>query len=198
MTLDAAALAHLDSRRSVPALQLAEPGPDHAALLRILQSAVRVPDHGKREPWRFLRIAGDARIALGEALARRTMEREPNASDAVLAKDRQRFTRAPVVVVVIAKLGQDEKIPESERFSSASCVCFAMLQAAQACGFGAQWLTGWPAYDEPVLRMLGVAAHERIAGFIHLGTPMQQVPERERPDPAALLADWNIADWKRA
>ena len=188
-----ATITCLNERRSVPRSQLAEPGPDHAALLRILQSAVRVPDHGKREPWRFLRIAGDARIALGEALARRTMEREPNASDAVLAKDRQRFTRAPVVVVVIAKLGQDEKIPESERFSSASCVCFAMLQAAQACGFGAQWLTGWPAYDEPVLRLLGLAAHERIAGFIHLGTPVQHVPERERPDPTALLADWHPA-----
>ena len=193
MTFDAAALAHLDSRRSVPALQLAEPGPDQHALLRILQSAVRVPDHGKREPWRFLRIAGDARIALGEALAMRTMEREPNASDAALAKDRQRFTRAPVIVVVIARLGPDEKIPESERFSSASCVCFALLQAAQACGFGAQWLTGWPAYDEPVLRLLGVAEHERIAGFIHIGTPSQHVPERERPDPAALLDDWHPA-----
>lgn len=190
MTSDPAALAHLDARRSVPALQLSGPGPDHLTLLRILQSALRVPDHGKRQPWRFLRIAGDARFALGDALARRTLEREPNASDAVLDKDRQRFTRAPVIVAVVAKLGPDEKIPESERFSSASCVCFALLQAAQACGFGAQWLTGWPAYDEPVLRMLGLAEHERIAGFIHIGTPVQRVPERERPDAAALLTDW--------
>ena len=190
MSLDPTALAYLDARRSVPALQLDEPGPDHPTLLRILQSAVRVPDHGKRAPWRFLRIAGDARVALGEALARRTLEREPNASEAALAKDRQRFTRAPLIVVVVAKLGPDDKIPESERFSSASCVCFALLQAAQACGFGAQWLTGWPAYDAPVLRMLGVAADERIAGFIHLGTPAQPVPERDRPDAATLLDDW--------
>ena len=193
MTSDSVALASLDARRSVPALQLGEPGPDHPTLLRMLQSAVRVPDHGKREPWRFLRIAGDARIALGEALVKRTMEREPNASEAVLEKDRQRFTRAPVIVAVIAKVEPDEKIPESERFSSASCVCFALLQAAQACGFGAQWLTGWPAYDAPVLRMLGVADHERIAGFIHIGTPAQHVPERERPDAASLLDDWNPA-----
>jgi len=193
MTPDPAALAHLDSRRSVPALQLGEPGPDHPTLLRMLQSAVRVPDHGKREPWRFLRIAGDARIALGEALVARTMEREPNASDAVLEKDRQRFTRAPLIVAVIAKLEPDAKIPESERLSSASCVCFALLQAAQACGFGAQWLTGWPAYDAPVLRMLGIAEHERIAGFIHVGTPAQHAPERERPHAAALLTDWHGA-----
>ena len=193
-----AALAHLDARRSVPALQLSEPGPDHPTLLRMLQSAVRVPDHGKREPWRFLRIAGDARFALGDALAARTREREPNASDAVLDKDRQRFTRAPVIVAVVAKLGPDEKIPESERFSSASCACFALLQAAQACGFGAQWLTGWPAYDGPVLRMLGLAEHERIAGFIHIGTPAQHVPERERPDAAALLSEWDSACLNRA
>jgi nitroreductase len=193
MTFESAALAHLDARRSVPAMQLAEPGPDESTLLRMLQSAVRVPDHGKRQPWRFLRIAGADRFALGDRLAARTLERDPEASGAHVEKDRQRFTRAPVVVAVIARLGHDEKIPESERFSSASCVCFALLQAAQACGFGAVWLTGWPAYDDVVRQWLGVGAEERIVGFIHVGTPLQHVPERERPDAATLLSDWSSA-----
>ena len=113
-------LAHLDARRSVPSKQLTEPGPDHATLLRMLRSAVRVPDHGKRLPWRFLRISGEARHALGEALVRRTRERDPDASAAVIDKERHRFSHAPVIVAVIARLGPDEKIPESERFSSAS------------------------------------------------------------------------------
>jgi len=95
-----------------------------------------------------------------------------------------------LVIAVVAKLGADGKIPESERFSSASCVCFALLQAAQACGFGAQWLTGWPAYDQTILRLLGLGPDERIAGFIHIGTPKLEAPERERPDPLALLTDW--------
>ena len=77
-----ATITCLNERRSVPRSQLAEPGPDRATLLRILEAAVRVPDHGKREPWRFLRIAGEARNALGEALAARTLERDPGASDA--------------------------------------------------------------------------------------------------------------------
>lgn len=183
-------LSWLDHRRSVPARLLGEPAPDHPTLLRMLQSAVRVPDHGRRTPWRFLRIAGDARHALGEALVARARERDPEASEAVLEKDRLRFAHAPVVVAVIARLGPDEKIPESERFSSACCVCFALLQAAQAMGFGAQWLTGWPAYDPAILRLLGLAEHERIVGFIHIGTSKQDAPERERPDPAALLSDW--------
>jgi nitroreductase len=184
-------LTALQKRRSVPAKQLGEPGPDRATLLRMLEAAVRVPDHGKRVPFRFLRITGDARQALGERLVARALERDPGAGDAALEKDRMRFAHAPTVLAVIARLGPDEKIPESERFSTASCVCFALLQAAQACGYGAQWLTGWPAYDPVVQRLLGLGADERIAGFIHIGTPRLDAPERERPDPAALLSDWN-------
>jgi nitroreductase len=186
-------LAGLDSRRSVPSRQLSEPGPDDAVLLRMLQSAVRVPDHGKRVPFRFLRIHGDARHALGEALVKRALERDPAAGDAAIDKDRHRFAHAPVIVAVIAKLGADAKIPESERFSCASCVCFALLQAAQAFGFGAQWLTGWPAYDAKILELLGLGEHERVIGFIHIGTPKLETPERERPDPAALLSDWSAS-----
>jgi nitroreductase len=186
-------LTGLNARRSVPARQLAAPGPDDATLERMLGAAVRVPDHGKRTPWRFLRIAGDARQALGKALVIRALQRDPAAGAAMIDKDRHRFAHAPLIVAVIAKLGPDEKIPESERFSSASCVCFALLQAAQACGFGAQWLTGWPAYDETILRLLGLGPDERIAGFIHIGTPKMEAPERERPDPRALLTDWTPA-----
>jgi nitroreductase len=184
-------LTALQKRRSVPAKQLGEPGPDQATLLRLLETAVRVPDHGKRVPFRFLRITGDARHVLGERLVARALERDPDAGEAALEKDRMRFAHAPLVLVVIARLGPDEKIPESERFSSASCVCFALLQAAQAAGFGAQWLTGWPAYDPTTLRLLGLGDDERVAGFIHIGTPKLDAPERDRPDPAALLSDWN-------
>lgn len=185
-----AALEALDRRRSVPSKQLTEPGPDDATLLRLLQSAVRVPDHGKRVPWRFLAIRGDARHALGERLAARGFQRDPSAGEAALEKDRLRFSHAPLVIAVIANLGPDEKIPEQERLLSAGCVCFALLQAAQAFGYGAQWLTGWPAYDAEVVRWLGLAGHERIVGFVHIGTPKLEVPERERPDPRGLLSVW--------
>jgi nitroreductase len=185
-------LTFLNGRRSVPARQLESPGPDAATLDRILAAAVREPHHGKRVPGRFVRIAGEARDALGEALVARTLERDPDAAQAVLDKDRSRF-QAPLAIAVVARLGPDQKIPESERFASACCVCFALLLAAQAEGFGAQWLTGWPAYDDAILRLLGLGEDERIAGFIHIGTPKLEAPERERPDPRALLTDWRPA-----
>lgn len=186
-----AALNALDARRSVPALQLCEPGPDRLQLMRMLSSAVRVPDHGKRVPWRFIRIEGEARAALGERLAARSRERDPQASDAAVEKDRQRFQHAPVIVTVVADQGEDPKIPASERLLSAGCVCFALLQAAQALGFGATWLTGWAAYDPQIRRVLGVGDDEVVAGFIHIGSMRQSVPERDRPDPSLLLTDWN-------
>lgn len=176
-------------RRSVPAKQLDTPGPDAATLQRILTCAVRVPDHGKRVPFRFIRIQGDARTALGKQLAAFTLADKPDAADSAVEKNRNRFTHAPLVIAVVAAQGPDEKIPASERFSTASCVCLLLLQAAQAEGFGAQWLTGWPAYDARVRGLLGLAEDEAIAGFIHIGTPRLDAPERERPDPHALLTD---------
>ncbi|MEF3083959.1 nitroreductase [Luteimonas sp. SMYT11W] len=186
------ALAALDARRSVPAKQLDAPGPDDATLLRMLRSASRVPDHGKRVPFRFLRIAGADRDALGERLAARSLERDPDIGDGALDKDRRRFSHAPLVIVVVAVLDpEDTKIPEVERLLTAGSVCFALLQAAQALGFGGSWLSGWPAYDPDVRALLGLGANERVAGFIHIGTPRIEAPERERPDPATLLTDWH-------
>lgn len=186
-------LEALESRRSVPSRLLDAPGPDQDTLLRMLRSAVRVPDHGKRVPFRFLRIQGDARHALGGLLAARSRARTPDAPEAVFEKDAGRFSHAPVIVAVVARLGPDEKIPAQERLLTAGCVCFALLQAAQAFGFGAQWLTGWAAYDPEVMAHLGLDAHECIAGFIHIGTAQGEAPERERPDPATLLTDWTPA-----
>ncbi|MBS0230516.1 MAG: nitroreductase [Proteobacteria bacterium] len=186
LTLDA-----LASRHSTPTRQLDAPGPDDVQLLRMLDTAVRVPDHGKRVPFRFLRITGVARTTLADAAEGRLREREPDAGEAVIDKLRSRFTTPPLTLAVIANTGPDEKIPATERFSSAACVCFQLLQAAHAVGFGAQWLTGWIAYDRPFLEgVLGLDAEEQLVGTIAIGTPRIEVPDRPRPDPAELLADW--------
>ena len=169
----------LDERRSVSFVQLHEPGPDDRTLLRILRSAVRVPDHGRRVPFRFVTLRGPARQAFGEALAARHLEVDPQAGDGAIAKDRDRYLHAPVVVTVVARLGPDPKIPEQERLLSAGCVCFAMLQAAQALGFRGCWLTGWAAYDRGVAELLGLAEDEHVVGFIHLGTA-DTAPEAPR------------------
>ncbi len=108
----------------------------------------------------------------------------------IIAKDRERFTFAPLIVAVIAHVTADHKVPEQEQILSAGCVAYNLLLGAQALGFGAQWLTGWAAYDREVATLLGLVDHERVVSFVHIGTAREAVPERVRPDTAALVSEW--------
>jgi nitroreductase len=187
----AAALDFLNTRTSVGSRQLGEPGPDAAQLEALLAAAVRVPDHGKLAPWRLLLIRGDARAALGAALAAIHVAHDPEAPSAVIDKDRERYNFAPVIVAVIARIDdQHPKIPAQEQLLSAGCVAYNLLLGAQALGFGAQWLTGWAAYDHDAGALLGLAQGERIVGFVHIGSAREPAPERTRPQPANLVSEW--------
>jgi nitroreductase len=182
----------IEQRRSVPSRQLGEPAPDAAQLDRLLHAAIRAPDHGKLVPWRLLAIRGDARARLGQTLAAIHARKEPDIAPSVLEKDRDRFNFAPLIIAVIARIEQDHpKIPAQEQLLSAGCVAYNLLLGAQALGFGAQWLTGWSAYDEEVARLLGLAANERVIGFVHIGTAKEPAPERTRPALADVYAEWN-------
>ncbi len=185
------ALTFLRQRRSVPSRQLGPPGPDETQLQAILAEALRVPDHGKLAPWRFLLVRGAARQALGELLAARLLERDPQAAPAAVEKERTRFDHAPVIVTVVACRVPGHKVPEQEQLLSGGAVCFALLQAAQALGFGGQWLTGWAAYDPVVAARLGLGPNEGVLGFIHLGSPREAAPERQRPALADKLSEWH-------
>lgn len=178
----------LTQRRSVPSRLLAAPGPDRAQLEALLTAAMRVPDHGKLAPWRFVLIEGEARHVLGERLAARARAIDPNAPAAALEKDRERFCFAPTIVAVVATPVAGHKVPVVEQLLSGGAVCFALLLAAQGMGFGAQWLTGWAAYDREILAGLGLTPEEQLLGFIHIGTPQGEAPERLRPALADKLS----------
>ena len=182
-------LDFLNTRRSVPSRLLGPPGPTAEQQRAILEAAMRVPDHGKLTPWRVLRIQGEQRMRLGNFLVQRQREIDPAAPAAVLDKDRQRFNFAPLILAVIAQ-PTPAKVPEIEQLLSGGSVCLILMQAAQALGFGAQWLTGWAAYDAVVANHLGLSGDERILGFIHIGSAGEAVPERLRPDIADRVSDW--------
>ncbi|WP_026381858.1 nitroreductase family protein [Afifella pfennigii] len=179
-------LSHLQTRRSAPAAQLDEPGPDAPALFAMLAIAARVPDHGKLAPWRFIVYGKQER----EELARRLAEIARGDADPVEAERKAgktaAFAAAPLVVGVVSTAAEHAKIPRWEQELSAGAVCLNFLHAAAAHGFGAQWLTGWFAYESEARVALGLKEEERIAGFIHIGTPRLPTPERERPDISAL------------
>lgn len=184
-------LEFLNQRRSVPSRQLGEPGPDSVQMEQLLQAAIRVPDHGKLVPWRVLAIRGEARFRLGTAFAQLHARKQPDLAPAKQNKDRDRFTFAPLILTVIARIEESHpKIPVQEQLLSAGCVAYNLLLGAQALGFGAQWLTGWAAYDRDAAALLGLAANERVIAFVHVGTPANVAPERNRPNVADIVSEW--------
>jgi nitroreductase len=180
-------------RRSASAKAMVEPGPNAEDLQLILQAGVRVPDHGKLAPWRFLVFDGEGRAEFGAVLERVLAEREPDAGDVRRQIERMRFMRAPLVIAVISSPKADKPIPEWEQRLSAGAVCQNMVIAAVALGYGAQWVTEWCAYDEAVAEALGLSGDERVAGFLYLGTRGEPLRERERPDLTSLVRQWRAA-----
>ena len=180
-----AALDFLLTRRSRPAKTLTGPVPDRETLRTILTAAARTPDHGKLEPWRFvvLERAALQRLA-GLAETRGTaLGLEPDR----IAKGRDLFAQGELCVAVIEAPKPSDKIPPLEQTYSAGAACLAALNAAQAAGWGANWLTGWPSHDrEFMAEGLGLEPHERIAGLIFLGTETAAPPDRPRPDLDAI------------
>lgn len=175
------ALDFLLTRRSRPAKTLTTPVPTREALAPILQAALRAPDHGKLEPWRLMVLEKPALNRLADLVQDRgaALAIDPDK----ITKNHDQFAHADLAVAVIEAPVIAEKIPAIEQTYSAGAVCLQLLNAALASGWGANWLSGWASHDRLfVEKGLGLAPHERVAGFIHIGTERATPPERPRPD----------------
>ncbi|GIZ13518.1 nitroreductase [Pseudomonas sp. NCCP-436] len=183
------ALDALLNRVSVPRVQ--DPAPDTLQREQLFRAALRAPDHGQLRPWRFLTVEGEARVRMGELFAEAVRAGNPQASEEALNKARGMPLRAPLLVVVIARLQAHPKVPHEEQVIAAGCAAHGMLLAAHAMGIGAVWRTGDMAYDGHVARGLGLTENERIVAYLYLGTPER--PARRAPDVAVedFVSAWN-------
>ncbi len=177
-------LEFLRSRRSRPAKILTVPVPLRAEIEQILEMAARTPDHKKLEPWRFIVLEKAAMPRLAELAVKTTTALGKPAKK--VEKFRQQFANADLAVVVVYAPVAHPDVPDAEQVLSAGAVCLALLNAALASGWGANWLTGPMAFDPAFLQQgLGLTPREYVAGFIHIGTAKSIPPDRPRPDMAA-------------
>ncbi|HYI48723.1 MAG TPA: nitroreductase [Allosphingosinicella sp.] len=183
------ALSLLNTRRSGRPRDLVAPGPSAAGLRDIFAIAMRTPDHGKLHPWRFVHVPQDKRDALAALLDRAYRADDP-APGRLAIEANERFARqAPELIVALSSPAPDHKIPVWEQELSCGAACMNLVLAAHAHGFAAGWVTGWAAYSPQVLAAFG-APHERIAGFIFVGTPGAALEERLRPEPGEVVSEW--------
>ncbi len=183
-----AALEFFQSRRSRPAKTLIAPAPTRDELLPLLTAAARSPDHGKLEPWRFVVLEKGAMSRLANLTEACGQKLGKNPED--IAKARSQFEMGHLAVAVIEVQKPSEKIPAIEQTYSAGAVCLALLNAALAAGWGANWLSGWQTHDRDFCtEAFGLADNERVAGLIHIATEGSAPPERPRPD-VKTLTEW--------
>lgn len=192
-------LDYLLKRRSVLAKAdaLKSPGPNTQELEDILTAASRVPDHGKICPFYFMVFEGDARQKAGEIIAQSYAKNNPDCREGKVEVEADRFMRAPMVIGVIHR-ARESKNPLWEQMLSAGAACQNLILAANALGFGAQWLTEWYAYDEDVRQGLGLDGRDVVAGFIYLGSVDETPEDRDRPDLNEIVNHWEHgADLKK-
>jgi len=178
-------LDFLALRRSTSAVALAEPAPDAGEVEGLLRLAARVPDHGKLAPWRFVLLRGDDKTAFAARLEALATGRGDLKAVAKLAK-----LKIPPMGIAVISSPRAGEIPQWEQVLSAGAVCVNLLYAAQALGYGANWITDWYAYDAEAQAILGLQAGEQVAGFIFIGTPKEPPQERERPPVSPLVSAW--------
>src|SRR5215510_4865024 len=162
------------------AAKLGTPPPSKKAVEAMLEAAARAPDHGRLQPWRLILIEGDARRSLGEIFAESLVRRNPAAGDQVLAREREKALRAPLIIVVATRYDRSARIPVVEQIIAAGCAAHGLMLAAFAQGLGAFWRTGEAAYDEAVKAALGISSDDLIIGFIYVGTDMGSASSRPR------------------
>lgn len=193
-THNQAVIDFLASRRSNLAKSMSEPGPDAQTLEAILTIGTRVPDHRKLAPFRLQVFQGDARATFGKALEAAYRADYPDHPDERAQFEADRFLRAPIIIGVISAPKDCVRgTPVWEQQLASAAVCMNLCLAAQAHGFGAQWLTEWYAYDSRIQAEMGLGAGEQVAGFIYIGTPTQAAMPRSRPDPEAVITYVNSA-----
>ena len=173
----------------VSPLRLVDPAPANADLDQILAAGVRAPDHGRLRPWRFLLIRGDARHRFGDVLAESLKRRKEDLSESALQTEHDKALRAPLIIVVVAAVRGNAKVPVIEQIVSAGAAAQNMLLAAHALGFGGFWRTGDAAYDDPVKQSFGLGADDQIVGFLYIGHI--ETPGRPKtPDPVGVVEEW--------
>lgn len=181
-SMNPALISYLQTRRSVSANLLTEPGPDEDTLRAILKIASRVPDHGKLAPWRFIVISGEARGRLSAQFGEIALRKDPDMPMDRREQEHSRLSRAPVAIAVVSRASVHPKIPAWEQILSAGAVCTCLYMAANAHGFAANWLTEWMSYDREALALLNIEDGEQLAGFVHIGTSDIVPADRPRPD----------------
>ncbi|UYH51946.1 nitroreductase [Candidatus Kirkpatrickella diaphorinae] len=170
--------------------RLDAPAPKGSVLMQILSTSLRAPDHGRMRPWRFITVAGKHRAAFAELLVAAMRRTDPEVKSAKLEKKRARYAEVPMTIILGMDLHPNAKIPVDEQVMAVAAGAMNVLNALHAEGFGGMWVSGAFQNDEIFREKLGLTRHQKIAGFLQVGTVEGRASETKRPDIDLYHARW--------
>lgn len=184
------AISAITSRTSVRRFR-PDPVP-RDTIQRLLDCAVRAPNHKLTEPWRFVVLTGAARDRFADIRAGHRLKRfdDPASSEAQAAADkvRRESRDTPVYIVVLTAVSQDNITCEDD-YAAAMMAIANLMTAGQSLGLGTYLRTGGVMQDPALLELAGVPEGFRVVGILSLGYPAEdEVPRRRKP--AAELTRW--------
>lgn len=183
------AITALHTRNS--AAKLTEPAPTAEDREQIFQAALSAPDHARLRPWRFLTVEGEARKVLGEKMAAASLKDKPELEDTIYNKLLSAPLRAPLILIAVAKIQIHPKVPEIEQLLSAGSAVSQMLVAAHALGYAGIWRTGSVSFSRTFMDSMGLAANEKIVGFIYLGSINGTAKPLAKLSSSEFFSEWD-------
>lgn len=183
----AAALALLLGRHSTGPKHLGEPGPSRAEIVRLAQAALRAPDHAKKIPFRFAILRGDAKGRLADLFE--AYGRRRGKPDDEVEAERDRATRPPVVIAVIARIVPDADVPAHEQWMAVGGAVANAMNALHLMGYAGKVLSGARVRD-PDIAAAFCEPGETLVGWIAAGTPAAPPKPRDPDRPEDIVRAW--------
>lgn len=161
-------LSLLPYRRS--SKKFGEIAPNAEQLKIMFQSALRVPDHGRLKPYRFVVIEKQAMGSLEELL-------KASANEFEMGKEAQQKAenlcqRSPMMIGVVAKIAENiPKVPAWEQMISAGCATYALQLAANAQGFETCWISNRWIKGSALRHAFQCEDDDQIIALLMIGSP---------------------------
>ncbi|WP_284643460.1 nitroreductase family protein [Paenibacillus silviterrae] len=141
-------------------------------IVELLNVAVWAPNHGNRQPWRFLLYKGEGRSILADAMLRTYSDEEKKKHG---EPKWNYFMNVPAHLVVIMK-----EDPRRKQWEEDYCAVSALIQNFQLAAWeqqlGVVWKTNHYNYDPQFQEAVGLQLDEKIIGVLHIGYP-RSVPD---------------------
>ncbi|WP_438432816.1 nitroreductase family protein [Gorillibacterium sp. sgz500922] len=141
-----------------------EPVPEEL-LRELLTLSSWAPNHGMRQPWRFILFQGEGRLRLVQAMTE--LAKKP--------KDPAALLTVPAYLAVAIHRSEHPHDLEEDILAAGALIQNFQLAAWER-GIGVKWTTGLYIDDPAFGERIGVNAEEKIIGILQVGYP-EQVPE---------------------